>query len=80
MQPSSTIPANDPRPAFDSLLEEAGDVVFRLNMAGQILFASRRSAAIVGHAQDMQGQPLVAFVAELDQMALKSALADVMQV
>ncbi|MGB9989678.1 putative bifunctional diguanylate cyclase/phosphodiesterase [Massilia sp. SM-13] len=80
MQPSSTIPANDPRPEFDSLLEEAGDVVFRLNMAGQILFASRRSAAIVGHAHEMQGQPLVVFVSELDQMALKSALADVMQV
>jgi len=61
---------------MDFILEEAGDIVFRLNMLGQILFASRRSAALFGRGHELESQPLLSLISELDQAAMKSALAE----
>jgi diguanylate cyclase (GGDEF)-like protein len=61
---------------MDFMLEEAGDIVFRLNMLGQVLFANRRSVSLLGRGQEIEGQPLLSLIADLDQAALKSALAE----
>ncbi|QGZ37609.1 diguanylate cyclase (GGDEF)-like protein [Pseudoduganella flava] len=78
MLSSSTLPAPEShRHAVDAMLEEAGDIVFRLNLLGQILFASRRATALIGAAAPLAGQPLPAYVSDLDQTPLRTALADV---
>jgi len=73
---SPTVPPQQPRQDMDFILEEAGDIVFRLNMLGQILFASRRSAALFGRGHELESQPLLSLISELDQAAMKSALAE----
>jgi len=70
------VPPQQPRQDMDFILEEAGDIVFRLNMLGQILFASRRSAALFGRGHELESQPLLSLISELDQAAMKSALAE----
>ncbi len=57
------------------MLEEAGDIVFRLDAPGRILFASRRSIALVA-MPSLAGLGLRQLVADLDQGALKTALID----
>jgi diguanylate cyclase (GGDEF)-like protein len=61
---------------MDIMLEEAGDIVFRLNMLGQVLFANRRSVSQFGRGNEIEGQPLLSLIADLDQAAMKSALAE----
>jgi diguanylate cyclase (GGDEF)-like protein len=61
---------------MDLILEEAGDIVFRLNMLGQILFASQRSVSQFGRGNELEGQSLLSLISELDQAAMKSALAE----
>jgi diguanylate cyclase (GGDEF)-like protein len=65
------------RHAVDGMLEEAGDIVFRLTPPGRILFASRRAVALAGSDRPMAGRALAAFVSSLDQAALATALAEV---
>ncbi|WP_338761668.1 GGDEF domain-containing protein [Massilia sp. METH4] len=72
--PTTPLPENA-RHAVDGLLEEAGDIVFRLDAPGRVLFASRRALALLGPGRMVLGQPLAAFVSELDQAALKATLA-----
>jgi len=40
------------RHELDNLMEEAGDVVFRLDADGLILFASKRAASLFGAPSD----------------------------
>jgi diguanylate cyclase (GGDEF)-like protein len=65
------------RKELDNLMEEAGDVVFRLNQLGQLLFASQGATARIGGRAPLAGSPLAKLVAEGDQAALAAALADV---
>jgi diguanylate cyclase (GGDEF)-like protein len=56
-------------------MEEAGDVVFRLNQQGQLLFASQRAIARIGSAAPLVGTALSKLLADLDQAQLAPALA-----
>jgi len=73
---SSFTPSPDnARYALDGMLEEAGDIVFRLDPCGTVLFASRRAVALLGDGRPVAGRPLEAFVSDLDEAALRAALA-----
>jgi diguanylate cyclase (GGDEF)-like protein len=61
---------------LDHLMEAAGDAVFRLDPAGKILFASLRATRLVNHARGLYGMALTALAAEIDQPALRNAIAD----
>ncbi|SHN43949.1 diguanylate cyclase (GGDEF) domain-containing protein [Duganella sacchari] len=58
-------------------MEEAGDVVFRLNQQGQLLFASRRAIARIGGATPLLGCAMATLLADGDQAQLAGALIDV---
>ncbi|KQX01229.1 histidine kinase [Massilia sp. Root418] len=73
-----TVPLRAAHSEIDSLLEEAGDVVFRLDLQGEVLFASQHAVALSG-LDSLRGANLVALCAEADQPALKSALAELVQ-
>jgi diguanylate cyclase (GGDEF)-like protein len=76
MLSSSTITPDPGRPAVDGMLEEAGDLVFRLDLRGRILFASARSKALIDHALPLEGLALATFLGDLDKAPLKTALAN----
>ena len=57
------------------MLEEAGDIVFRLDAPGRILFASRRSVALIA-LPSLRGLGLRQLVADQDLSVLKTALID----
>jgi diguanylate cyclase (GGDEF)-like protein/PAS domain S-box-containing protein len=61
---------------LDQLMEAAGDVVFRLDPAGRIVYASQRASRLLGQARALQGTALTALTAEIDQPALRNAIAD----
>jgi diguanylate cyclase (GGDEF)-like protein len=69
--------SSQPRQELDNLLEEAGDVVFRLNQLGQLLFASQRAIARIGGSAPLAASVLARLVADGDHAALAAALADV---
>ncbi|MES2152967.1 MAG: GGDEF domain-containing protein [Pseudomonadota bacterium] len=73
---SPSLPKIDPRPELDLLMEAAGDVVFRLDAAGLILYASARSIKLVSVSSDLAGALLTSLVSELDQPALRNAIVD----
>ncbi|WP_343733068.1 EAL domain-containing protein [Duganella sp.] len=58
-------------------MEEAGDVVFRLNQLGQLLFASRRAIARIAASTPLAGSALAKLVSEGDQAPLAAAFAEV---
>ncbi|WEF34673.1 putative bifunctional diguanylate cyclase/phosphodiesterase [Pseudoduganella chitinolytica] len=70
-----TVASTDTPSAFDGMLEEAGDIVFRADPRGHIRFASRRAATLAGGAE-LVGQSLRALVCEADHGILKAALAE----
>jgi len=76
---STTVPLPTSPHEANLLLEEAGDVVFRLNQMGQILFASQRAANLLRNGQEMEGQAFLAFICDLDHVALKAVLAEAIQ-
>ncbi|HEY0061420.1 MAG TPA: sensor domain-containing phosphodiesterase, partial [Telluria sp.] len=58
---------------IDHLLEAAGDIVFRLDATGAVLFASSRARQLFGSA----GQTALAgLAADVDQAVLRNAVAD----
>jgi len=57
-------------------MEEAGDVVFRLNAAGQVLFASKRATARLGSPAPLPGCALSALVVDSDLPQLHAALTE----
>jgi diguanylate cyclase (GGDEF)-like protein len=71
--PTSVLP--QPRHELDNLMEEAGDVVFRLNQLGQLLFASHRATARIGSTAPLAGTALVKLLADGDQPLLPPVLA-----
>ncbi|RJG07272.1 EAL domain-containing protein [Noviherbaspirillum cavernae] len=60
---------------LDSLMEAAGDAVFRLNEKGEILFASNRAIELIGPEANLAGQPLTAIAPDPDQAALRGAIS-----
>jgi len=76
MQTSSTAakfaPRRQPPTLLDSLLEAAGDAVFRVTLGGQVKAASRRALGLTG--VEIDGRPLVSLVHDVDQPALRNAL------
>jgi diguanylate cyclase (GGDEF)-like protein len=74
--PTSVLP--QPRHELDNLMEEAGDVVFRLNPLGQLLFASQRATARVGGAA-LSGTALANLLADADHAQLAPVLAAVLE-
>ncbi|WP_229256598.1 putative bifunctional diguanylate cyclase/phosphodiesterase [Duganella lactea] len=74
--PTSGLPQQ--RQELDHLMEEAGDVVFRLNQQGQLLFASQRASARLGGGTPLTGQTLGKLIADADQAQWPPALAAVL--
>ncbi|NRR34281.1 GGDEF domain-containing protein [Oxalobacteraceae bacterium] len=58
-------------------MEEAGDAVFRVDLQGQILFASARASTLLASKNALAGQALADHLPEEDQPALRAVLADV---
>ncbi len=73
---SSAAPGQLPGNGLDSLLEAAGDAVFRLAPTGVVRQASRRAVRLVAPGHPLEGAPLASLVNEIDQPALRAALAD----
>ena len=61
------------------LMEEAGDVVFRLDRHGAIAFASRRATALLARPAALGGAALNKLVCEADQAPLAAALTEVVE-
>jgi diguanylate cyclase (GGDEF)-like protein len=59
-------------------MEEAGDVVFRLDAAGVIAFASKRAATLIGRLAPLRGLSLARLLGDADQAPLAVALAEVL--
>ncbi len=66
-------PRKQPPSLLDSLLEAAGDIVFRVSLGGQVRAASRRALTLTG--VEPGGRPLVSLVHDVDQPALRNAIA-----
>ena len=76
---SQTVPLQTSFHEANILLEEAGDVVFRISLLGQILYANQRSANLLRNGQSLEGQTFLAYTCELDHAALKHALSEAIQ-
>jgi diguanylate cyclase (GGDEF)-like protein/PAS domain S-box-containing protein len=59
---------------LESLMEAAGDAVFRLNAEGTILYASRRAAELTGEL-DLAGRGLLRMVEPADQLAVETLIS-----
>ena len=68
------------RHELDNLMEEAGDIVFRLDADGVILFASKRAATLFGAPAGLVGHLLLPLAAEASRAALQAALQDALEV
>ncbi|MEG1325507.1 MAG: EAL domain-containing protein [Janthinobacterium sp.] len=67
------------RHELDNLMEEAGDVVFRLDTDGLILFASKRAATLFGAPSGLSGHLLLPLATEASRAALQAALEDALE-
>jgi diguanylate cyclase (GGDEF)-like protein len=74
--PKQEAPAGLGRAGLDSLLEAAGDIVFRLTPSGLIRFASSGAGRFLGAGRDLVGTAFVTLLAEPDQPAVRNALVD----
>src|SRR5471032_2916420 len=72
----SSMTSRDAHHELQQFMEEAGDVVFRLNPLGEILFASQRASALIACGRELRGQQMALHVASLDLPAFKSALGN----
>ena len=67
--PSPQTP-HDLRHELDHVMEEAGDVVFRLDATGTIAFASKRAATLSGRLAPLRGLSLARLLDDADQAPL----------
>ncbi|WP_219115904.1 bifunctional diguanylate cyclase/phosphodiesterase [Janthinobacterium sp. UMAB-56] len=67
------------RHELDNLMEEAGDVVFRLDTDGLILFASKRAATLFCAPSGLCGHLLLPLATEASRAALQAALEDALE-
>ncbi|WP_229508979.1 GGDEF domain-containing phosphodiesterase [Massilia sp. CCM 8734] len=68
-----SVPHGDTLTELDQFMEAAGDIVFRLDAAGRIKAASKRTGALFAFEA---GAPLATLVADADQASLGAALLD----
>jgi diguanylate cyclase (GGDEF)-like protein len=59
-------------------MEEAGDVVFRLDASGAVAFASKRAVTLIGRLAPLRGLSLARLLGDADQAPLASALAQLL--
>ncbi len=62
-----------------SLMEAAGDAVFRLNKAGEILFASKRAVLLIGSDDELVGMPIANLLLLSDRLAIAVALTQAVE-
>ncbi|MES2324033.1 MAG: GGDEF domain-containing protein [Pseudomonadota bacterium] len=62
---------------IDHLMEAAGDVVFRIDLTGQIRFSSQRATRLMRQPRALQGMLISSLTNDLDQSALRSAISDI---
>ena len=75
MQPiTPVLPSAHLQIQLDSLMEAAGDVVFRLNAKGEILHASQRTIAMIRPGSTLSGLMLSGLVPTADRLAVATAL------
>jgi diguanylate cyclase (GGDEF)-like protein/PAS domain S-box-containing protein len=60
---------------LDSLMEAAGDAVFRLDVHGTILYASKRATDLVCPGGELIGKPLSTFIFATDRPAVDAIIA-----
>ena len=76
MLPSSNDPPDASTTAqLESLMEAAGDAVFRLNGKGVILYASKRASELIASAQSLQGMLLAEQTVVEDRLTVEVILA-----
>jgi diguanylate cyclase (GGDEF)-like protein/PAS domain S-box-containing protein len=63
------------RTQLESLMEAAGDAVFRLSADGHILYASKRAIELINSSGNLVGQPMSSIVLPADQPAIGVAIA-----
>jgi diguanylate cyclase (GGDEF)-like protein/PAS domain S-box-containing protein len=71
--PSERSDTAQPTP-LESLMEAAGDAVFRLDIQGRILYASARAGDLLGGRHCLAGCPLSEMVAAEDRAAVAAAI------
>jgi diguanylate cyclase (GGDEF)-like protein len=59
-------------------MEEAGDVVFRLDATGLVAFASKRAVTLIGRLAPLRGLSLARLLGDADQAPLATALAQLL--
>ena len=64
---------------LDSLMEAAGDAVFRLTSNGVILHASRRAFDLIGTDERIIGEPLESLISVADRPAIAVALSQAVE-
>jgi diguanylate cyclase (GGDEF)-like protein len=74
--PHEEPPGAVPMANLDGFMEAAGDVAFRLDPGGLILFASARAQRLLAGGAPLAGNTLAALVPDADQPALRNALID----
>jgi diguanylate cyclase (GGDEF)-like protein len=73
---SPVVSEHELHPGLDSLVEAAGDVVFRITPAGLVRFASQRAVRLIAAGYPLYGTTIVSLCFDADQAALRTALAD----
>jgi diguanylate cyclase (GGDEF)-like protein len=63
------------RTQLESLMEAAGDAVFRLSADGHILYASKRAVELINPSGSLVGQPMSSVVLPADHPAIGVAIA-----
>ncbi|MBW8901422.1 MAG: GGDEF domain-containing protein [Massilia sp.] len=73
---SPALPNTELNQELDHLLEAAGDIVFRLDPVGRIVYASLRAIRLIGASRELYGVMLTTLAVDTDQPALRNAIAD----
>jgi diguanylate cyclase (GGDEF)-like protein/PAS domain S-box-containing protein len=72
---SNDPPGAVPQTQMVSLMEAAGDAVFRISKAGEILYASKRALELVGRSDTLAGLQLSDLLLLSDRLAIAVALS-----
>jgi len=75
-QPSTPQTPRDLLHELDHFMEEAGDVVFRLDAAGAVAFASKRATTLIGRLAPLAGLSLARLVSDDHHASITAALAE----
>jgi diguanylate cyclase (GGDEF)-like protein len=78
---SAAVPLDPPRPpqarpAYEGLMEAAGDAVFRVSQSGDVRAASRRAVRLLARDLPLEDVPLASLVVDVDAPVLRTAMVD----